>query len=202
MRVSEFEQRTEGWFAERLGKPTASSFHRLITPTGKKCSSADNYINELVAERITGKQTSTFTSEAMQRGADMEPEARSTYELITSKKVSDIGLCLHDILDCGASPDGLIDDGKGVLEIKCPMQHTMVGYLRAGDVLPGKFIPQVQGQLWITGLEYCDFLAYHPEMKVLLAQIQRDEEYIEKLAIEVGIACLLINEKAQEFLAQ
>jgi hypothetical protein len=66
MRVTEFEQRTEGWFQARLGKPSASSFHKLITPTGKPSASAMSYVDELVAERITGKQANVFVSEAMQ----------------------------------------------------------------------------------------------------------------------------------------
>jgi|TARA_R110000765_G_C18870374_1_gene601001 predicted phage-related endonuclease len=204
MRVTEFEQRTEGWFQARLGKPSASSFHKLITPTGKPSASAMSYVDELVAEKITGKQANVFVSEAMQRGADMEPEAMKTYKLIRdSDDVYDIGFCLHDTMEAGASPDALVGN-HGLLEIKCPMAHTMVGYLRAGNVLPSKYIPQVQGQMWITGeeKEWCDFLCYHPDMKLLLVRVERDQEYIDKLAEQVEMACALIEKSAQEFLAQ
>jgi predicted phage-related endonuclease len=202
MRVTEHEQRTEGWFQARLGKPSASSFHKLITPTGKPSASAMSYVDELVAERITGKQANVFVSDAMQRGTDLEPLAKEVYELISGESVFDIGFCLHDDLEAGCSPDGLVGD-NGLLEIKCPMAHTMVGYLRAGNVLPSKYIPQVQGQMWITGeeKEWCDFLAYHPDMTLLMVRVERDQEFIDKLAEQVKMACALIEKSAQDFMA-
>jgi putative phage-type endonuclease len=200
MRVTEHEQRTEGWFQARLGKPSASSFHKLITPTGKPSASAMSYVDELVAERITGKQANIFVSEAMQRGTDLEPLAVEVYELINDCKVFDIGFCLHDELEAGASPDGLVGD-DGLLEIKCPVGNTMVSYLRAGNVLPSKYIPQVQGQLWITDREWCDFMAYHPDMTVLLVRVERDQEFIDKLAEQVEMACALSEKLVKDFMA-
>ena len=199
MRVSEHEQRTEGWFAERLGKPTASNFHRIITPTGKSAAGADTYINELVAELITGKSVPVPVTEAMQRGTDLEPEARDVYKLITGQDVFEIGLCLHDDLDCGASPDGLVGD-DGLLEIKCPIASTMVGYLRDGDdKLPSKYIPQCQGQLWITGRKWLDFVAYHPDMRIVMARVERDEAYIELLEEYVAAVCKTIKKASKNF---
>ena len=200
MRVTEHEQRTEGWFQARLGKPSASSYHKLITPTGKPAASADSYINDLIAERITGRQASVFVSDAMQRGTDLEPLAVEVYELINDCKVFDIGFCLHDEIEAGASPDGLVGD-VGLLEIKCPLGNAMVSYLRAGNVLPSKYIPQVQGQLWITGREWCDFMAYHPDMTVLLVRVERDQEYIDKLETEVIKACETIQKSTKDFMA-
>ena len=199
MRVSAHEQRTEGWFAERLGKPTASSFHRIITPTGKSAAGTDSYINELVAELITGKRVEIPVTPAMQRGIDLEPKARQTYELITGQDVFEIGLCLHSDLDCGASPDGLVGN-DGLLEIKCPIASTMVGYLRDGDdKLPSKYIPQCQGQLWITGRKWLDFVAYHPDMRIVMARVERDEAYIELLEEYVTAACKTIQRAAETF---
>ena len=199
MRVSAHEQRSEGWFAERLGKPTASSFHRIITPTGKSAAGTDSYINELVAELITGKRVEIPVTPAMQRGIDLEPDARQTYEFITGQDVFDIGLCLHDDLDCGASPDGLVGD-DGLLEIKCPIASNMVGYLRDGDdKLPSKYIPQCQGQLWITGRKWLDFVAYHPDMRIVMARVERDEAYIELLEEYVTAACKTIQRAAETF---
>ena len=200
MRVTEFEQRTEGWFQARLGCPSASSFHRLITSTGKPAATAMAYIDELVAERITGKQASVYVSEAMQRGTDLEPLAKEVYELVSGESVFDIGFCKHDDLEAGCSPDGLVGD-NGLLEIKCPMAHTMVGYLRAGNKLPSKYKAQVQGQMWITDRDSCDFLCYHPDMTLLLVRVERDQEFIDKLAEQVEMACALIEKSAQDFMA-
>lgn len=180
MRVSNLEQGSPEWLQSRLGKPTASNFGKLITPTGKPSTSAEGYINELIAQRITGELPEFYTNEAMARGNELEPSAKALYEFTTGFDVVEVGLCLHDEFECGASPDGLVGD-EGAIEIKCPLPHTHVSYLRAGDV-PGKYIPQIQGCLWITGREWLDFMSYHPAMEDLIVRVYRDEAYIKKLA--------------------
>jgi hypothetical protein len=69
----------------------------------------------------------------------------------------------------------------GLIEIKCPKPTTHVGYLRANKV-PTGYIPQIQGQLWITDREWCDFLSYCPGLPPLLVRCERDQEYIDALA--------------------
>jgi len=185
MRISKFEQRTPEWFADRLGVPSASQFHKIITPTGQASKQVDGYINDLVAEKVTQQQAYVHETEAMRRGTELEPMARENFEFITDYAVSEIGFCKLDKLEIGCSPDGVIDlpDGKvAVLEIKCPMANTMVEYLRDG-ILPPKYKPQVQGQLWITEADHAYFYAFHPDFGVpLLIKVERDEDYIAKLA--------------------
>jgi putative phage-type endonuclease len=197
MRLIPYEQRSLEWFAARLGIPTASSFDRLITSTGKPSASADGYINQLVAERVTGVAVEVKVTDAMQRGTDLEPEARSLFEFITDLPVRDAPLCLHNTLDAGASPDGFIFD-DALLEIKCPSAHTHVEYLRDG-CLPSKYIAQVQGQLWITGKVKAHFLSYHPDFKPLLVIVTRDEVFIGKLESEVIKALTKIEALVKEF---
>lgn len=180
MRVSNHTQGSDEWLESRLGRPTASNFGRLITPTGKPSASAEGYINELVAQRITGEIPEFFKSEAMERGNELEPHAKAAYEFANDVEVVEVGLCLHDEFECGASPDGLIGEDGGI-EIKCPLPHNHVAYLRAGEV-PSKYIPQIQGCLWITGREWWDFMSYHPSMQDLIVRVYRDEAYIKKLA--------------------
>jgi len=181
MRASKNAQRSDEWFAERLGVPSASNFHRIITPTGKPSSQVDSYINELVAERITGQKIFVKVTDAMQRGVELEAEARDYFGFISGIDAKEIGFCKHDTLEIGCSPDGIVEDENAVLEIKCPVQTTMVQYLR-DDVLPAKYIPQVQGQLWITGCSHAYFFGYHPDMKSLIVRVERDEKYIKALA--------------------
>ena len=180
MRISNLEQGSPEWLQSRLGKPTASNFGKLITPTGKPSTSADGYINELIAQRITGELPEFYTNSAMERGNELEPAAKALYEFTYGVEVVEVGLCLHDTLDCGASPDGLVGDDGG-LEIKCPLPHNHIAYLRAGDV-PGKYVPQIQGCLYITQREWWDFMSYHPAMEDLVVRVYRDEAYIKKLA--------------------
>jgi putative phage-type endonuclease len=197
MRLIPHEQRSLEWFQARLGIPTASNFDRLITSTGKPSASADNYINQLVAERVTGTSVEVKVTEAMQRGTDLEPEARSLFEFVTDLLVTEAPLCLHDILDAGASPDAFIGD-DALLEIKCPSGHTHVEYLRDG-CLPSKYVAQVQGQLWITGKVKAHFLSYHPDFKPLMVVVPRDEMFIAKLEAEVVKATNKITELVKEF---
>jgi hypothetical protein len=125
MRVRNEEQGSDAWLQSRLGRPTASNFGKLITPTRKASTSAEGYINELIAQKITGEIPEFFKSEAMQRGNDLEPSAKALYEFTRDVEVVEVGLCLHDSLECGASPDGLINDDGGI-EVKAPLPHTHV----------------------------------------------------------------------------
>jgi hypothetical protein len=191
MRVSNLEQGSPEWLQSRLGKPTASNFGKLITPTGKPSTSAEGYINELIAQRITGELPEFYTNEAMARGNELEPAAKAMYEFTTGFDVVEVGLCLHDELECGASPDGLVGD-EGGIELKCPLPHTHVSYLRDGN-MPEKYVPQTQGCLWITGREWWDFMSYHPAMEDLIVRVYRDEAYIKKLADAVTSAVEIIE---------
>ena len=58
MRICVHEQGTDGWLRDRLGCPSGSNFSKLITATGKPSTSADGYINQMIAERMMGKQAS------------------------------------------------------------------------------------------------------------------------------------------------
>ena len=191
MRVNNHTQGSDEWLQSRLGKPTASNFGKLITPTGKPSASAEGYINELIAQRITGELPEFYKSDAMERGNELEPAAKALYEFTYGVEVSEVGLCLHDEFECGASPDGLVGDDGG-LEIKCPLPHNHIAYLREG-VVPGKYIPQIQGCLWITGREWWDFMSYHPAMEDLIVRVYRDETYIKALADAVTRAVEIIE---------
>ena len=177
MKIIDVIQGSPEWIAARLGVPSASNFAKVLTPGGKKSAQADAYVSRLIADILTGQPQSSEPNDAMQRGTSLEPEARAYYELI-SGHVKQIGFCVHDN-GFGCSPDGLVGT-DGLLEIKCPLSHTQVEYLRAG-VLPSIYIPQVQGQMLVMERGWCDFLSYHPDMKPLLIRVERDEKYIKLL---------------------
>ena len=197
MRVHNHEQGSEEWLESRLGRPTASNFSKLITPTGKASSSADAYINELIAQKITGEIPEFYKNAAMERGNELEPAAKALYEFTRDVEVVEVGLCLHDTLECGASPDGLVNDDGGI-EIKCPLPHTHIGYLKDGKV-PTKYIPQIQGCLWITEREWWDFMSYHPSMEDLIVRVYRDEAYIKKMADVVSRTVETIETEAKKW---
>jgi len=197
MRCIECEQGTDAWLAARLGIPSASMYAKIITTQGKWSTQADSYINQLVAEKLTGETTPFYQNEHMTRGTELEPDARQMYEFITGAEVQEVGFCLHDTLEAGASPDGLVGEDGG-LEIKCPAPATHVEYLR-GNKLPSKYKQQVMGCLWITGREWWDFMSYHPNMKPLIVRVERDEDYIAELEACVSKAVKLIEENVEKF---
>ena len=196
MIILDHEQGSDEWLVSRLGKITGSNMSKLITSTGKKSTSADGYINQLIAERLTGEITTSYVTPAMERGSELEAKARTWYEFLTDSEVIETGLCLHDEFpDVGISPDGLIQGDNGRfhgLEIKCPEAKTMVSYLRAKK-LPSQYVAQVQACIWVTDADWWDFVAYHPKMKPLHIRILRDDEYIAEMAAIVSEAVETIN---------
>jgi len=197
MKICSHEQGSPEWFEARLGIPSASMFSKIVTTKGAWSTQADSYINQLVAERLTGEREEIYQSHHMIRGTELEPEARDMYCLMKDVEVQEVGFCLHDTLKAGCSPDGLIGEDGG-LEIKAPAPATHVEYLRGG-VLPSRYKQQVMGCLWITQREWWDFVSYHPNMKPLIVRVERDEEYIAALEECVTKAVNLIEENVNQF---
>lgn len=182
------EQRSPEWYAARLGKATASRFTDIMARTRSGyAASRKNYMAELVTERLTNQVPENFTSSAMQWGIDNEPLARLEYELATGNEVEETGFWLHDTLDAGASPDGFVNH-DGILEIKCPNTATHIDTLESKKV-PRQYFAQVQGQLWITGRQWCDFVSFDPRLpqnaQMIIIRVDRDHEYIKGLEEEV-----------------
>jgi len=188
------DQRTEDWYAARLGKATASRFKDAIATKkqtekqkkdglpGDPMQAQLDYCTELVVERLTGQRAQKFVTAAMQWG-DHEPAARAAYERVTGRIVEETGFVAHDTLMAGCSPDGLVD-WDGLIEIKCPF-NTANHIETLLNGMPAEHTAQVQGQMWITGREWCDFVSYDPRMPEALQlhvqRIQRDEAFIADL---------------------
>jgi hypothetical protein len=178
-------QRSPEWFAARLGTATASNFSKVLAVVKSgEAAERRNYRVRLALERITGKQEIVFENDAMKQGTEREPFARIAYESITGNLAEEVGFCLHDTLECGASPDGLIDAFKG-LEIKCPTPGKHFEYLRQ-KAEPSEYTAQIQGCMWITDRNEWDFVSFCPEFpenaQLIVRTIKRDEAYIDKLA--------------------
>ena len=189
------EQRTEEWFQQRLGKVTASRISDVIAKTKTGVStSRQNYLVQLVSERLTGKKGDSFVNQAMLDGIERESAARELYERTRGVSVTEVGFFDHPtIAMSGASPDGAVnaeEDGKyaGLIEIKCPIETTHTNTLMSKSV-PSKYIPQMQWQLACTGAKWVDFVSYNPnfpeELQLFVARVDRDDTYIGELEAEV-----------------
>jgi putative phage-type endonuclease len=182
------EQRTDDWFAARLGKVTASRVADVIakTKTGYGASRA-NYMADLVVERLTGQKASSFTNAAMEWGTEQEPNAKAAYAAKTGILVEDVGFIDHPtVAMSGASPDGFAEEG--LIEVKCPNTATHLEYVLA-ELPPLKYFTQMQWQMACTGRPWCDFVSYDPRLperlQLLVVRVPRDDDYIKILEQEV-----------------
>lgn len=183
------EQRTPEWFAERLGKITASRIADVVgkTKSGSYGAARKNYMAELLCQRLTGQQEEKFTSDAMRHGTDTEQAARAMYMLETGADVTETGFIPHPtIAMSGASPDGLVGE-DGLIEIKCPNTATHLEFLQSRKP-KHEYLLQMQWQMACTGRQWCDFVSYDDRLPEKLAyrciRIPRDNKLITELEEE------------------
>lgn len=182
------DQRTDEWYAARLGKVTASRVADLMaqTKSGYSASRA-NYMAELICERLTGERAEKFSNSAMQWGTDTEPQARAAYSFMTDADVAECGFVDHPSIPMfGASPDGLVG-ADGLVEIKCPNPATHIETLM-GEAVPAKYVTQMQVQMACTGREWCDFVSFDPrlpsDLQLFVKRVARSEEAITNIEAE------------------
>lgn len=187
MKIVNCEQRSDEWFEARRGIPTASSFDKIITTTGSPSKQAQGYLYTLAAERVSGTYEMSFLSAAMEEGVRREEEARAVYSMLKETEVDQVGFCLSDSEKYGCSPDGLVGN-DGMIEIKNPTGKVAVEYLLNRKV-PTQYIQQIQGQLLVTGRQWCDFFSYYPGLPPLIIRVGRDEEFIAALSKELESFC-------------
>jgi len=183
------EQRSDEWFAARLGKVTASRVADVIakTKTGPSAS-RENYATQLVLERLTNKQADSYTNAAMQWGTETEPMARQAYELKRGLFVNETGFVDHPTIEMsGASPDGLVGT-DGLIEVKCPNSATHMETMLTQKV-PPKYIPQMMWQMACTGRNWCDFVSYDPRfpenLQIFIERVTYDPTYVRMLELEI-----------------
>ena len=195
------EQRTDDWFQARLGKVTASRVADVVAKTKSGYSaSRDNYMADLIVERLTGQKASSFSNAAMEWGTEQEPNARAAYSARTGELVEEVGFIDHPtIAMSGASPDGLVNDG--IVEFKCPNTATHLEYLLADKVLE-KYVTQMQWQMACTGRPWCDFVSYDPRLpehlQMLVLRVPRNEVRIIELEDEVRKFLAELDEKVKK----
>jgi putative phage-type endonuclease len=187
--IEKVEQGTPEWFAARLGNVTASRVADVIAKTKSGYSaSRENYMAQLICERMTGTVAESYTNAAMQWGTETEPLARAAYESLADVLVDEVGYVQHPTIErAGASPDGLVGL-FGLLEIKCPNTATHIDTLITEQV-PTKYITQMQWQMSCTGRTWADFVSFDPRLpsglQMFVKRVEFDAEYAATLEIEV-----------------
>lgn len=187
--IEMMDQGSEEWFTIRIGKVTASRVADVIAKTKTGYSATrDNYMAQLVCERLTNQKGESFTNAAMQHGTDTEPLARAAYEALHDVLVDEVGFVPHPTIKmAGASPDGMVGD-DGLIEIKCPNTATHIETLLSQSV-PGKYNTQMQFQMACTGRQWCDFVSFDnrlpEELQLFVKRVPRDNVFIRLIEAEI-----------------
>jgi len=201
MIIHNIEQGSEAWFAARCGRVTGTRFKSLVS--GENTGGYKDLVSNIACEIITGKMEETYSNATMEKGIETEPIARAEYERIFETGVKTVGFITPDADYkysewIGISPDGMIENG--ILEIKCPLMKTHLGYIQ-DNKLPTDYRYQVQGQLFVTGLECCHFMSFVEGMKPFIIPVYPDlelfkifEARLDDLIIEVENKLLLYNQ--------
>lgn len=198
------------WLRQRAGFATASRFADILAISkrdGKPLKARDDYLMELVVERVTGEPIETASSFAMNWGTDAEPYARAEYERLNAVMVREVGFAKHKVHQwVGASSDGLVGASGGV-EYKCPY-NSAVHLTTWENGMPEHHQPQVFGQMWVLDLEWIDFCSYDPRMqgdasrlKLYRQRIMRDQKYIDQLEKDVLAFLNEVEAKVQLFMS-
>lgn len=185
MKVHDVEQGTEAWFSLRRGVPTASCFHKIITPAKMQISAQRyDYACQLIAEKLLNTTLQSLDGlEHIERGKALEPAAVKQYEFVNDVETKPVGFVTTDDGLIGASPDRLVIGKNRGLEIKCPAPNTQISYLLFGT--EEKYRAQVQGQIWVAELDDSDFYAYAERMPPVSIRTPRDDKFIMALRTAV-----------------
>ncbi len=189
------EQGDQAWIALRVGNPGASSMDKIVTSTGARSTQRQKYLYQMAGELITGNKAESYKNGHMERGTELEHEARELFEFIHCP-VEQCAMIYQDerkLWHC--SPDGIIPDQKAGLEIKCPSLPVHIEYLDKGKI-PTAYVIQVQASLMVTGWDLWWFVSYYPGFKPLIIPVERDEALIKILQSEVEAFCIDIRKLA------
>jgi len=195
MIIHNIEQQSEAWFQSKCGRVTGTRFKALMA--GESTQTYKDLITNIACEIITGKAEETYSNAIMEHGIETEPIARAEYESIFETEVKTIGFLTPDEDHkyhhwIGISPDGILDNA--MIEIKCPLMKTHLEYIESGK-LPADYKHQVQGQLFVSGFDYCDFMSFVEGMKPFIVRVKPDLELFKEYEIRLDKLIELVKEK-------
>lgn len=207
MRFTEhiIEQRSPEWLSLRAGRLCGSkAADMLATIKTGEAAARRNLRLQLILERVTGRpQERAYQSQAMQDGVEREADAVALYDAASGLCARPTGfVALNDIM-AGCSPDGVIGDFEGLLEVKCPIAATHWEFLKTG-IVPDEYVKQITHNLWVTGAHWCDYLSYQPDFpegkRTKLSRVKRElvdvagyEKAALKFLAEVDFEVLAFN---------
>ena len=181
---------------------------------GDFTSTAKDYAFRLACERIAGEalRDEKFQTYDMQRGHELEPEARGLHAFRTGMDIQTAGIVRTKDGKFGASADGLIATGqhkylpgRGGAEYKCFTAAEKVrAILVRGELM--EQMDQIQGGIWLTGAHWWHFALYCPylaeaERELTIIEVERDDDYIEAMEADLIAFDRYVERMRQEILS-
>jgi predicted phage-related endonuclease len=160
------DQKTDEWQKLREGKITGSQASK-VKGTG------DAFMNQTLAMMTTKWKPKEASGKDIDRGNELEPEARKEYIKATGQKVIDnVAFIEHENGRYGISPDGIPFKGKTfdevvkkLLEIKCPDVPNHIKNI-INNKVPKEYVDQiVHGFVTVEDCDEIDFVSYCPQFK-------------------------------------
>ncbi len=133
--------------------------------------------------QLTGREERFQGNAATEWGSANEHHAITAYECFTGEIVESAGgkqgfiiSPTHDWLGC--TPDGYVGNDI-VVEAKCPASMELYGKV------PDHYMPQVQGQLFITRRELAHFVCWTPE-GLEIHEVPFDDDYWQECIVALS----------------
>lgn len=209
------DQNSEEWNQIRIGRFTASELHRLMEPAKREMTEAElkarpksgkgssaklvydheklsdaalTYINEKVAEVLTGHAKQQGYAFPLVWGTEHEEEAAELFAQRTGFEIEKVGFFPYTS-HAGGSPDRLVND-NAILEIKAPYESVnQVKYLMLTDQYDLRreyfaYWVQCQANMMFTDRPLAYFCTFDPRMKndkhkLTQIEIKADTEFHE-----------------------
>lgn len=173
---NDFQQGSDAWHEARKGRFGGTAAHLFLVKGKNADGIGAGLIMEaydLVGEKLVGYEEPSYGNFATQRGTDLEPLARTAYELQTFTTVQEVGYIAHGDW-FGVSPDGVVDD-TGLIEIKCPLAKEFIRFAVTREI-DSKHVAQMQWGMFIADRAWCDYVVFHPELGMIIERVERDAD--------------------------
>lgn len=168
----EILQQSPEWYEIKYGKVGGSSLEKIMTNRTKPIRE-NPYYTELLSARFEEFEfEETFTSHDMERGNMYEPLARSEFERIKGVQIEQVGWVEDKSGIYGISPDGLFDNRKQGIEIKCPSRITHMKYIQNPISMVEQYVWQVIDYFLTIGIKKLHFMSFRPENQIKPLLIQ------------------------------
>ncbi len=167
--LRDLEQGTAEWLSLRTTKITSTDAAVIVGSSHWKTRI------QLYNEKISDAPITTFVNDRMKRGTELEPVARQLFCIQNGIEVFPRVVTRDWAM---ASLDGMSEDGKQSVEIKCPGDKDHA--LALSGRIPDHYYPQLQHQLYVTGLNSIFYYSFDGTDGVTLV-VKRDDAYIEKM---------------------